>query len=385
MTNNTLPEIFETFGEQRKKGFLEMKELKDQGKKVVGVFCTYTPTEIFMAAGALNVGLCSTNEETIPEAEAVLPRNLCPLIKASYGFAATQKCPYMYFSDLVVGETTCDGKKKMYELLGEIKNVHVMNLPHRQDTETAKKMWLEEIHILKEVVEREFDVTITEEDIRKAIKDKNEERRLLKELYGLSALCPPPMTGMEQIQVLFGVQFKFDHEKKLASLRETIDKIKEEYESGVRKVPEKSKRILITGCPIGGVMNKVIPLIDESGGVVVAYENCTGAKAVEDLVDEDEARDPYEAIAEKYLNIGCSVMTPDTRRYDLLRKLCDRFKADGVIEVNLQACHTYNIETESIRRLMDSMGMPFISLETDYSNSDVAQLKTRISAFIEML
>ncbi|WP_323373224.1 double-cubane-cluster-containing anaerobic reductase [Anaeropeptidivorans aminofermentans] len=385
MTNNTLPEIFETFGDQRKKGFLEMKELKDQGKKVVGTFCTYTPTEIFMAAGAIPVGLCSTNEETIPEAEAVLPRNLCPLIKASYGFAATQKCPYMYFSDLVVGETTCDGKKKMYELLGEIKNVHVMNLPHRQDTEMAKKMWLEEVRILKEVVEREFNVTITEEDIRKAIKDKNEERRLLKELYGLSALCPPPMTGMEQIQVLFGVQFKFDHEKKLESLRTTIDKIKEEYESGVRKVSEKSKRILITGCPIGGMMNKVVPLIEEGGGVVVAYENCTGAKSVEDLVDEDEARDPYEVIAEKYLNIGCSVMTPDTRRYDLLRKLCDRFKADGVIEVNLQACHTYNIETESIRRLMDSMGMPFISLETDYSNSDVAQLKTRISAFIEML
>lgn len=65
-----------------------------------------------MAAGAVVVSLCSTSDETIEEAEKDLPRNLCPLIKSSYGFGKTDKCPYFYFSDLVVGETTCDGKRK---------------------------------------------------------------------------------------------------------------------------------------------------------------------------------------------------------------------------------------------------------------------------------
>ena len=67
-----------------------------------------------MAMGAASVGLCSMSDETIPVAEQTLPKNLCPLIKASYGFAVTDKCPFFYFSDVVVGETTCDGKKKMY-------------------------------------------------------------------------------------------------------------------------------------------------------------------------------------------------------------------------------------------------------------------------------
>ena len=124
-----LPEVFEQFASQRKESFLKVKEIKEQGIPVVGVYCTYFPQEIVMAMGATTVGLCSTSDETIPEAERDLPKNLCPLIKSSYGFAKTQKCPFFYFSDLVVGETTCDGKKKMYEYLSEYKPVYVMELP----------------------------------------------------------------------------------------------------------------------------------------------------------------------------------------------------------------------------------------------------------------
>ena len=107
-----LPENFETYPEARKKGFLRMKAMKDSGKQVVGLFCSFVPLELVYAAGLVPVGLCACTEEPIPAAEAHLPKNLCPLIKASYGFAVTDTCPYFYFSDLVVGETTCDGKKK---------------------------------------------------------------------------------------------------------------------------------------------------------------------------------------------------------------------------------------------------------------------------------
>ena len=147
MSNNALPEIFETFADARKKGFLAMKAEKDKGRNVVGTFCTYTPKELIYAANAVSVSLCSTTDETIPEAEKYLPKNLCPLIKSSYGFAITDKCPYMYFSDLIVGETTCDGKKKMYELLGEVKDTHVMQLPHTKNYYSFE-LWKNELNIL---------------------------------------------------------------------------------------------------------------------------------------------------------------------------------------------------------------------------------------------
>ena len=387
MPNQTaaaLPEIFETFSEARQAGFLAMKELKDNGLGVVGTFCTYTPVEIFMAAGLIPVGLCSTSDETIAAAEKTLPRNLCPLIKASYGFAVTDKCPYMYFSDLVVGENTCDGKKKMYEQLAKIKNVHVMDLPQTQGRELSRTLWRSEILSLKERVEEVFGVRIGEDDVRRAIRDKNRERALLKELYELSTQSPPPMTGLQQLQILFGAQYKFDHGKKLAELRDTIDAIRTKTETGEQSpVPKGAKRIVITGCPMGGVTEKITRAIEESGGVVVAYENCTGAKQMDRLVREDG--DPYDALTDHYLAIGCSVMTPDLNRLELLGRLCTQFAADGVVEMVLQACHTYAIETHEVREFLQQRTMPFLSLETDYSGGDVGQLKTRAAAFIEML
>lgn len=381
--DNVLPSKFDSFADARKQGFLAMKELKDQGKKVAGIFCTYSPQEIILAAGAVPVGICAFTDEPITEAEADLPRNLCPLIKSSYGFAITEKCPYMYFADLVIGETTCDGKKKMYELLADTKNVHVMQLPQRQEDEQCKELWHKEVLLLKERVEKDFGVTISEDNIKKAIKIKNEERSLIQEFYNLSKACPPPMNGSEMLKVIYGAQFKFDPEAKNKDLADTIKKVKDAYEGGERPVSEEAKRILITGCPLAGVTEKVIKSIEESGGVVVALENCIGIKPNAILVDED--KEPYQALAEKYLQIGCSVMTPNQNRLDLLKELIKDFKVDGVVEMTLQACHTYNVETSVIRKFMKEENLPFISIETDYSTSDVAQLKTRMAAFIEML
>ena len=163
-----LPEVFEEFAEQRKNSFLAVKELKDKGVPVVGAYCTYFPQEIALAMGAATVGLCSTSDETISEAEKDLPKNLCPLIKSSYGFAKTDKCPFFYFSDVVVGETTCDGKKKMYEYMSEFKDVYLMELPNSQ-SEDALELWKKEIIKFKEYLEKKFNTTITEEQIRDAV------------------------------------------------------------------------------------------------------------------------------------------------------------------------------------------------------------------------
>jgi benzoyl-CoA reductase/2-hydroxyglutaryl-CoA dehydratase subunit BcrC/BadD/HgdB len=378
-----LPEIFESFSDARKQGFLAMKAMKEEGYGVAGTFCSYVPVELFIAAGIVYVGLCSTSEETIPEAEKTLPRNLCPLIKASYGFAVADKCPYMYFSDLVVGETTCDGKIKMYEYLGKIKDVHVMELPRSQFKESSRSLWLGEIRLLCKKIEDTFHVEISESQLREAIRKRNRERALLKTMYELSLATPPPMTGLQQLQILYGAQFRFIHEEKVKELEETIRRIKEEYAGGKRSVSEKAKRIVITGCPMGGATEKVVRVIEESGGVVVVYENCTGAKQYDRQVAE--TGDPYEALCDYYLAIGCSVMSPNPNRLELLGRLCSQFAADGVIEMTLQSCHTYAVETHAVREFLKERGLPFLSLETDYSPGDTAQLKTRIAAFIEML
>lgn len=377
-----LPEVFEEFAEQRKNSFLALKKIKDQGTPVVGAYCTYFPREIAMAMGAVTVGLCSTSDETIPDAEKDLPKNLCPLIKSSYGFAVTDKCPFFYFSDVVVGETTCDGKKKMYEYMSDFKNVYIMELPNTQN-EAAQKLWKSEIIRFKEYLEEHFETTITDEAVKEAIKEENAVRTALKNLYGVMKYDPAPIKGYDLWKVLYGSGFKFDRKAIPAEINALVDKIKKEYAEG--KMEEKKPRILITGCPIGGAPEKVIRAIEDNGGIVVAYENCSGAKSTAELVDEKNP-DVYDAIAKRYLNIGCSVMTPNPNRLKLLDELIDEFHVDGVVEMTLQACHTYNVETLAIRRFVnEKKGIPYIHVETDYSQADIGQLNTRLTAFLEML
>lgn len=377
-----LPAIFEEFAEARRNGFLAAKEIKDKNIPLIGVFCTYFPQEMALAMGAATVSLCASSDETIAEAEKDLPRNLCPLIKSSYGFGKTDKCPYFYFSDLVVGETTCDGKKKMYEYLREFKPVHVMELPNSQSAE-GLKLWKSEIIKLKEMLEDQFGVTITEADIKKAIVIKNQERQAMKNFYELSKLNPAPMLGQDLFKVLIGTTFEFNRQSIPAKLEALREKVLAEYE--LEKKYPKQPRILITGCPIGGATEKVIKAIEDNGAVVVAFENCSGAKAIEDMVDETNP-DVYAALAEKYLSIGCSCMTPNPNRITTLNRMIDEYQVDGVVDVILTACHTYNVETLSIKRFVnDEKEKAYMSVETDFSPSDIGQLNTRMAAFIEML
>lgn len=379
-----LPEVFEDFSEARRNGFLQIKALKETGVNVVGTYCAFTPGEIIMAAGAIPISLCGMSEEPIADAEKHLPRNLCPLIKSSYGFGITDKCPYFYYSDILVGETTCDGKKKMYEYLGKIKPMHIMQLPQTKNTKEAFNDWKHEMVLLKERLEKQFNVKITEEDLKAAIKLKNEERIALKEFYGLSKLCPPPITGMELLNVLYGAGFKLDKKQQIEEVRNLTKEIKRNYESGKCTISKDKPRILITGCPLGGSTDKIVKIIEENGGIVVAYENCSGIKSVDMLVNEE--KEPMEALSEKYLNIGCSCISPNDNRIELLSKIVDEYSIDGVIDVILTACHTYNVETYGIKTFInEEKHKPYMAVETDYSKQDIGQLTTRLSAFIEML
>lgn len=380
--SNKLPDVFESFNDARKKGFLTMKEEKDKGRKVVGTFCTYTPRELIYAADAISVSLCSTSDETVPDAEKVLPKNLCPLVKSSYGFAITDKCPYMYFSDMIIGETTCDAKKKMYELLGEIKDTHVMQLPHSKNN-FSMALWKNELVELIKKLEEKFDVKITEDKIKEAIKLCNKERKAMKEFFNLAKLNPSPIKGADMHEALYSSNFKFDRELYINEIKSLTNSLKEKYDKGETPFKKGTPRILITGCPTGGLVDKIVKQLEDAGSSVVCFENCVGTKNFEMLVDED--KEPIDAIAERYLNIPCSIMTPNDDRMNRIKEYIKDYSVDGVVDVTLTACHTYAIETEKVRRAVESCGKSYLAVETNYSNSDAGQLKTRLEAFVEML
>ena len=372
--------ILEKMREAIPAGPVRIKEAVEGGRKVVGCYCAYTPYEVIRAAGAIPATLCATSEKPIAAAEEHLPRNLCPLIKASYGFALTDTCPYFHFCDLVVGETTCDGKKKMYELLGEIKPVHVMKLPQGRDHALALESWKEEVRLAARFLEDLFGVEITKDKLHDAIVYRNRVRKALIELYEVTKAKPSPVSGYELTTVSESADFHFTDD----SLIEKLEEKAREFRNRVRETSRSRPRVLLTGCPNTGLREKLIRRMEDMGADYVCSDHCAGPRTLRFMVDEN--KDPYEALAERYLKINCSVMTPNRGRFDDLKHLVSDYRVDGVVEVVLQGCHTFAVEAWHTKTtIYEELGLPYLRVDTDFSQSDRGQIETRLGAFIEMM
>ncbi len=357
---------------------LRVKEAKEQGRKIVGLYCLYSPAEIALAAGAAPMVLCGTRNDPIATAEETLPRNLCPLIKSSYGFAVQGTCPYFSASDLIVADTTCDGKKKMFEFMAEQKPLHLLYLPHGPHLPEARAFWAAEMRRLVERLEKEFGVTIDDAALARAIALGNRERAALKAFMDLSKMRPAPLSGMKVLEVLFKAGFFVEKEEVIGLLEDIVAEVR----AAAPGTDKEGPRILLTGVPVGMGSHKVVKLLEDAGARVVAFENCTGYKKAAPVATD---KAPLDALAERYLATPCSIMSPNTARFDLLDELMREFKVDAVVDLTWQACHTYNVEAGLVRRFVQDKGLPYLQIETDYSEADAEQLKVRIEAFLEML
>ncbi len=378
------PEVMDKIEELRGINSLNIKEAHEAGKKIVGLYCIFSPQEIPLAADAIPVSLCGTTQDPVGDAERELPRNLCPLIKSSYGYAITDTCPYFYFSDVLLAETTCDGKKKMYELMGKIKPMHVMNLPQTAKDSDSLDMWENEMIKFKNFLEEEFKLEITDDKLKDAIKLVNRERIVMKKLHKLNNHKPAPLTGMDMMLAQHIKDFNVDKSAGIELIERLIAEVEERIKKGIYAFSENAPRILLTGCPVGNGSEKVLKVLEESGASVVALENCSGYKDLDILVDE--TKDPITALAEKYISTPCSCMTYNEGRLNLIKRLVDEYKVDGVVDLTWIACHTYNVESYTVRNFVrDELGLPFLQIETDYSDSDMGQIKVRVEAFLETM
>ena len=349
-----------------------------QGRPIVGIMCEYTPRELILAAGATPVCLCGGAQETIVDAETVLPVNLCPLIKSTFGFHVRRANPFLEIAALLVGETTCDGKKKMYEYMAQSRPMHILELPQKQNTPGGLDFWTCELRSFKAELERRFDTAITEESLRAAIAAMNRERALRRELAALMARDAPPLTGRQLLQLRSAV----------SGIPLVIEKLEAALEY-LRTAPvcEKSRRervrVLLTGVPVVQGAERVVDLVEDHGGLIVCMENCTGVKPILEDVAVD-APDPIRALAEKYFHLPCPVMTPNVARLESLRSLIADYRVEAVIELVWVACQTYDVESRGIKRLAEEeLGIPYLRIETDYSPSDSARIAVRVEALME--
>jgi len=358
-------------------------------RPVVGILCEYTPRELIMAAGGVPVCLCGGSAKTIPAAEQHLPANLCPLIKSTYGYHVLRGNPFLEMADLVVAETTCDGKKKMYELMAESRSMVVLELPHKADDPDALAYWVRELEEFRGFLSQRFAVEVTDAKIREAIEAVNRERALRRELAALMKSDRPLLTGRQLLDCKSSI---WAMPAALEQYQRVLDACRGgqcEEASSSQQSPSRAGngasgvRVLMTGVPMVHGAERVLDIVENGGGLVVAMDNCTGLKPLLEDVDQ-AAADPLRALAEKYFHLPCSVMTPNHRRLDMLRQLAADYRPECIVELIWQACLTYDVESHRIKRFAEEeLGLPYLRIETDYSPSDSARIAMRVEALLE--
>jgi len=362
----------------------ELQEAKAQGRKIVGTFCVFVPEELVYAADAIQVGLCAGAEAGFDKAEKILPRNTCALIKSFVGFKLSRLCPFFESCDLIVGETTCDGKKKAYEIFADYAPVYVMEIPQMKQA-CDRDLWKAEILRFKDTIENLTGRTITAESLKKAIRLINDRRRVLQRLNRLRAAEPTPISGRD-VLLINQVSFYDDPARFTQKISELCDELEQKIARG-EGVVDGAQRVMLSGCPMAIPNWKLPYIIESSGAVVVGEESCVGTRNIRDLVDESsETLDAMlDALVDRYMRIDCACFTPNRERLDHIVGMARELNVKGVIHYGLSFCQPYGIESFKVEKALREAGIPMLAIETDYSMEDVEQLKTRVEAFVEMI
>jgi len=365
-------------------------ELKEEGKKIIGYLCIYPVLEMMTALDLVPYRIFGDMREPITKADSFLPTVVCPFLRSCLDLGLKGNYDFL---DGIVTTHICDVGSNLAGIWNySVKTPfsHHIDVPHTAH-ETAQEQERELIKAFQKVLEEFTGEKITREKLAEAIESHNQQRALVRELYDLKKLDPPLISGTETIQVT-KVLMSLPVEEGNQLLREVIGEVKERKGGPTKK----SARLLLWGSIIDdSALTEMIESLDAN---IVMDDTCVGSRAY--FADVELTNDPADGLAHHYLvDIKCP-RTFKAKDYNAVRKdymadLESRFsylvdyardwKADGVILESVRYCDTHGYEVPGVRDYLNSIGLPSVYLEHDYTEGALAPLRTRVQGFIEVI
>lgn len=349
---------------------------KEEGKKVLGYFCSYIPTEIIHAAGILPFRVRATGCTDTPMGDAYMSPTTCSFTRCCLELAHRKEYEFL---DGIVSYNSCDQVRRLYDNIrykAPFSFHHFLSIPgHISDT--TLDWFSHELFKFKKSLEKSFNVNITDDELRRAIASYNISRSLLKEIQMLRNKESPPISGTEMLKtIVAGVSIPVEQFNELLTqqLKELKDR---EGDSNHRA------RIMIIGSMLDDP--EFVKIIEDQGGLVVTDNLCFGTKYYWDNVDE--TINPMEALAKRYLSkTSCPRMTEKhPSRAEHVMSLIKEFNVDGVIFQRIKFCAVWWAEIFMLRDRLKEEGIPFLDLEREYVLSGTGAMKTRVQGFMEIL
>jgi len=362
----------------------------ESGRKVVGTFCSYAPEEIILASGAHPFRLFGSGDK-IRLAEAHLQSYCCSLVRGALEDALGGR---LAFLDGVVFPHTCDSIQRLSDIwrLNVPACFHLdLVLPVKLDTEGARQYMIDVLRRFRGELGEKLGVTISDEELRAAIRTCNRIRAALTRIYNLKSERPEILKG-SNLYAMTRAAMIMERTRAASLLEEVAEELaKKGTGQAVAGLAQKGtavsgpapKRIVLSG----GVCNHpdIYTIIEEAGGAVVGDDLCTGSRYFSGLIDENA--DPVTAIADRYLErVVCPAKHRGlTDRADYLVRLTRERQAQGVIFFLLKFCDPHAFDYPYLKEALDREGVPSLLLEVEDRLPADGQLRTRFEAFVEMI
>lgn len=359
----------------------EILDYRNSGGKSVGTFCIYVPDEIALAANVLTIPLCGGSGWSVSYADKMLPRDICPLVRSTFGMALSGTCPYKTLKEYPLGETTCDAKKKTWDLFG----IPAMEVPQKKNKED-KVLWISEVKKFMGDMEKISEVRVTAENLRESIKRCNRKRAVLQKISEYRKLRKPPISGLDAL-LISQVALNMDIDSFINAGNELLAELKARVDKGISAYDNDGVRVLFAGTPSPMGYAKVHWAAETSGLQIVADESCTGIRYYRDQIPEnlDTVDEMVEAIAERYFKIDCPCFSPNKERFDNISSIIEEFQAEAVVHNILQFCHGFNVEAGALDKMLKDNDILSLKTVCDYSEEDGEQIKVRMEAFREII
>jgi benzoyl-CoA reductase subunit C len=360
------------------------RELKKEGKKIFGYFCCYPPVEIMTALDIVPIRILGDMDEPITLADGYLPPVMCIFCRSAFDLGMKNKFDYF---DGFVGAHACDGAERTSLIwTNYIKtpcNFH-LDIPHTAH-QPAIEFFKEQIEYFQRTVEKSVGAQATPEALTAAIALHNEQRKLVRELYNLRKPDPPLLSGGEMLEVLIAIMF-IPAKEGNALLKEVLEEVKARPNT-----QKKKKRLLIWGSLIDN--SAFYELIENSGLNIVLEDTAIGTRPF--WHDIETTKDPLYAIAEHYLkevlcprtfrDSGSNYQQDSDGRFGYLRDFAKYWKVDGVYANIIRNCDIHGYEVPILKDYFESLGLPMLVIEQDYSTASLETLRTRFQAFAETI
>jgi bzd-type benzoyl-CoA reductase N subunit len=361
-----------------------VRELKGEGKRIMGYLCAFVPLEIITAAGFIPFRIKGDTSEPITKADTEMETIICPLVRSC--FDMWFKGRYNFLEGIVIPHA-CDSICRTYQIWQYTLNLpysHFINMPHGTD-DSSLEFYKAELETFRKSLGKFTGKEISEKGLKEAISLYNQNRAKVRELYELRKSDPPLISGVEVAKTLVaGIGLPVEEATKL--IEGVIDEVKHR-----KPLTKKSARLMVVGAQVDNIA--FIELVEESGAWVVADDLCPGGR--ESLAPVDTSVPPIDGIAERYLRrIYCGRTYRERKgsyedymeeRFGHIGRMIRDFKVDGVVLYIYKYCDPFGFEVPEIKSYVEAKGVPVLYVEDEYSMSTIGRLRTRVQAFLELL